>query len=188
MADDMVKDVIALPVGTVARPSKANSSQDWFVRLKGAVIGFANKFVRPSTNLSWAAVRDELDKAPTASPAWPGTEVYVLVVLATHWSPAVASVLGDSHSIRLTPGRWRYEATSKTLLPTQLGECVLEVPRNTELLLTNPNAPSGGPLEQIVGKLRIGEIREILLSASPVEDVVELHPFRVKADSKAIEL
>jgi hypothetical protein len=163
----MISDLLKLPNGTMARPKEASRSQDWFVRLSAGVLGFANKAVRKANGISWAAVRDELEKVPTRSTLWPPEEVFVLVLLTTHWSRVLESLLGDKELLCLSTGDWAFDPSTKAMIRSDFGTPTLRVPPNTELVLANPNAIGGGPLGQIVGEPRLLEIRQIIESASP---------------------
>ena len=151
-----------LGVGTVAVPADAQSSasQDWFVRLEHGVLGVANKAVGPENGTGWAALRDELNKAPRLGAGL----TYTLVVWSLNLAPELRTALGDATSGVYGEGAWFLK--NGFLVRNQRGaaEPVFVVPTGMELVVGNPHTTSSGALGEILGV----RVMHVLAAKMPV--------------------
>jgi hypothetical protein len=151
-----------LPVGVVGVPADAQSgSQDFVVRLQGGVIGVANKAVKATNGTGWAAIRDEIAKAPGLH-AEDGSLVYVLVLWSLNLAAEVKRALGDNPAATFRAGSWFASASGELArLPLRGSSDValFAVPEGMELVIANPHAPTGGGLAEVLGKRILVEAR-----------------------------
>lgn len=77
-------------------PRGQSACQDWFIRARGAVIGFSNKMV---DGLRRRDVTNELPKRPILEE---GDDPYVLVTLTSALGPELAALMGDRRAMLLS--------------------------------------------------------------------------------------
>jgi hypothetical protein len=136
-----------LGVGTVAMPADAQSgSQDWFARLEHGILGVANKAVGPNNGTGWAALCDELNKAPRLGAGLK----YTLVVWSLSLAPELQSALGNATSGVYGPGAWFLKDGRLVQNHRGAAEPVFVVPAGMELVVGNPHT-SGGALQELLG-------------------------------------
>jgi hypothetical protein len=85
----------------VGIPRGSSIAQDWFIRARGAVIGFSNKLV---DRLQCHLVKEELDKRPVPST---GDYRYVLVNLSPVLGPELEQAVGGRRALQLTEAEVR---------------------------------------------------------------------------------
>jgi len=130
-----------LPAGTVGVPADAQSgSQDFFLRLRSGVVGFALKAASVSAGTDWSDVRDELSKAPKLPVGTP----YTLVLWSLNLAAQLGASLGSAESIKFEEGKWYFRGGALLKEATSTEKPAFEVPLGQELIVANPLAPLGG--------------------------------------------
>jgi hypothetical protein len=85
----------------VGIPRGNSRSQDWYIRARGAVIGFSNKMV---DRLQCHLVKEELDKRPVPCA---GDDPYILVNLSPVLGPELQEAMGGRNALLLTEAEVR---------------------------------------------------------------------------------
>lgn len=171
-----------LAEGSLAVPASSQSgSQDLILRLLGGAVGFALKAVgEPGT--TWADLRDELGKAPRLSTSMH----YVLVLWSLCLAPELREALGSAPHARFGQGSWVLVDQKLQLHRDGDGaEVKFTVPADMEILITNPHAPAGGGLAELLGNNLLQLLRS---SPSLVADVQVLEAWmQAEAQSSGSE-
>jgi hypothetical protein len=170
-----------LPTASLAVPANVPSgSQDLFLRLPSGVVGFALKAVgEPGTG--WADLREELAKAVKLPLGLP----YTLVLWSLCLAPQLKEALAGSPQAVFGAGSWRLEAgqlvrnqEKEARKPGAGQQCstahggshpLFTVPASMQLIITNPHAPTGGGLTELLGTTVLQELRGLAARGAEVD-------------------
>jgi hypothetical protein len=121
--------------GTLGMPASAQSaSHDFYLRLEGAVIGFAVMAVGENNGTAWAELRDELRYAPEFDDA---NVRFTLVLWSLALAPQLRAVVGDNRALSFRgDGGWVLQRGS--LVHQEGGHPRFALAHGHELIVVNP--------------------------------------------------
>lgn len=178
-----------LPVGSLGVPADAASgSQDLVLRLPHGVCGIALKAVGQEKATSWAAIRDEIRKAPRLSVHL----TYTLVLWSLNLSPQLQQTVHGLRSRLFTAGAWLWRKDSLqhvAAADATDSASTFVVHDGMQLLVANP-ALHGG-LEELLGAPALRALRQLARDDGGdlrVEQLAEWAAVELQADSQQNQL
>lgn len=154
--------------------SALSGSSDAVVRLTATTfLSFLIKMVGEGSAVDWSAIKEEVSKVCDFGADYQ----HVVVVWSLHLAPEVRSVLGASPSACYGAGDWYYHrqhrgaSRAPVLNQHRSGRPAFTIPAGMQLIIANPEAPSGGLLE-VIGSEICARLRA--LSSTDAPDLIPL--------------